>query len=171
MVASVVPSSTPMVMALLQPIDWQRCDLLIEYGPGVGTFTTHILDRLPANAKLLAIDTNPRFIEYLNRSIRDPRFQAVLGSAGDVAAHMGAQGHDHADYILSGLPFSALSAAQGRQIVEASHAALRCGGAFLTYQFRSDARALAAERFGRVDGALFWWNIPPCLLTWAWKQS
>jgi phospholipid N-methyltransferase len=157
-------------MALLQPIDWQRCDLLIEYGPGVGTFTTHILDKLPANAKLLAIDTNPQFIEYLNRTITDPRFQAVLGSAGDVAAHMDASGHEHADYILSGLPFSALPVEQGRQIVEASHAALRSGGAFMTYQFRSNARALSAERFGRVESAHFWLNIPPCLLTWAWKQ-
>lgn len=171
MVASVVPSSRSTIEAMLAPVDWARCRLFVEYGPGVGTFTTPILERLAPDAHLLAIDTNPRFIAYLEEAIVDPRFTAVLGSAADVRAHVEAAGHREADYILSGLPFSALSPEMGRDIVEASHAVLREGGAFMTYQFRPTARRLTEERFEATDNGLALLNVPPCLLTWGWKRS
>ena len=156
---------------MLERVDWDRCSLFVEYGPGVGTFTAHILDRLPAHGKLLVIDTNARFIDYLRQSFDDERLDAVLGSAADVARFVREAGHDKADYILSGLPFSALSADQGRDIVERSHSVLREGGAFLTYQFRATARRLTEQRFGKVDTGLALLNVPPCLLTWGWKTS
>jgi phospholipid N-methyltransferase len=169
MVASVVPSSRRTVEALLAPLDWERCRLFVEYGPGVGTITTRILDRLPPDATLLAIDTCPRFIAHLRETVGDPRLNAVLGSAADVEHLVAAAGHDRADYIVSGLPFSALPEDEGARIVAASHAVLREGGAFLTYQFRPTARRLTEARFGKVDTGLALLNVPPCLLTWGWK--
>ena len=67
MVASVIPSSRVTIDAMLAKVDWQRCQLFVEYGPGVGTFCPHILDRLPPGGQLLVIDTNPRFIDYLRQ--------------------------------------------------------------------------------------------------------
>jgi phospholipid N-methyltransferase len=171
MVASIIPSSKSTIDALLEPVDWERCSLFVEYGPGVGTFSSHILDRLPADGKLLVIDTNPRFIDYLRRSFHDKRFHAVLGSAADVDKFIRATGHAQADYILSGLPFSALSIDQGQHIVAESYSVLREGGAFLTYQFRATARQLTSQRFAKVDTGVALWNVPPCLLTWGWKLS
>lgn len=171
MVASIVPSSKSMIDALLERVDWESCSLFVEYGPGVGTFTSHILDRLPADGKLLVIDTNSRFIDYLRQSIQDDRFQAVLGSAADVEKFIQATGRAKADYILSGLPFSALSVEQGQEIVDTSYSVLREGGAFLTYQFSYAARRLTAQRFGKVESGFALLNVPPCLLTWGWKLS
>lgn len=171
MVASIVPSSKSTIDALLERVDWDNCSLFVEYGPGVGTFTSHILDRLPADGKLLVIDTNSRFIDYLRQSIDDDRFHAVLGSATDVDKFIRATGHAKADYILSGLPFSALSVELGQEIVDTSYSVLREGGAFLTYQFRDAARRLTAQRFGKVETGFALLNVPPCLLTWGWKLS
>lgn len=171
MVASIIPSSYRTIDLLLKPVAWESCRLFVEYGPGVGTFTHHILARLPANAKLLVIDTNPRFIGYLQENIADPRFHAVLGSAADVDRFIAAIGESKADYILSGLPFSSLSSELGRQIVTKTYSVLCEGGAFMTYQFRPTARLLTAERFAEVDIGLALWNIPPCLLTWGWKPA
>jgi phospholipid N-methyltransferase len=170
MVASIIPSSRSTINALLDRVDWERCRLFVEYGPGVGTFTSHILERLPPDGALLAIDTNPRFIAFLEQTFDDPRFHAVLGSAADVEKFVKASGHDNADYILSGLPFSALSDAQGQEIVDRSHAVLREGGAFMTYQFRPQARRLTEKRFFAVDTGIALMNVPPCLLTWGWKR-
>lgn len=169
MVASIVPSSRSTIDALLARVDWQDCRLFVEYGPGVGTFSLPILERLPSDAKLVAIDTNPRFIDYLKQTIDDERFLPVLGSAADVGTIIRAAGHEKADYILSGLPFSGLPLEQGRHIVDASYEVLREGGGFLTYQFRPTARQLTAQRFGKVDTGLALLNVPPCLLTWGWK--
>lgn len=171
MVASVVPSSQATIDAMLAKVDWDRCRLFVEYGPGVGTFTTRILDLLPPDGRLLAIDTNPRFIEFLGKTIDDPRFEAVLGSAADVESIVRAAGHAHADYVISGLPFTALPKDVAEGIVAATYAVLRDGGAFMTYQFLPTARDLTEARFDRTDRGLALFNIPPCVLAWGWKDE
>jgi phospholipid N-methyltransferase len=169
MVGSIIPSSKPTIDKMLSPVKWAECKLFVEYGPGVGTFCRPVLDRLPRDGELIVIDTNPLYIEYLKRTIRDSRFHAVLGSAEDVEEIVRSLGHDHADYVLSGLPFSTLPDGVGPAIAAATHRVIRPGGAFLTYQFSTTARDLTARHFAQVDTGFAWFNIPPCLLAWGWK--
>ena len=84
MVGSIIPSSDTLISHMLSRVDWANTKLFVEYGPGVGTFCQHILDRLPADATYLAIDTNDDFILYLKESFLDGRLRPVLGSAADV---------------------------------------------------------------------------------------
>lgn len=169
MVGSIIPSSRSTIDKMLAPVKWDACKLFVEYGPGVGTFCRPVLDRLPRGGELLVIDTNPLFIDYLRKTIRDSRFHAVLGSAEDVEEIVRSIGHDKADYVLSGLPFSTLPAGVGPAIAAATYRVVRSGGAFLTYQFSTTARDLTARHFERVDTGFTWLNIPPCLLAWGWK--
>ena len=169
MVGSIIPSSKPTIDKMLAPVDWDVCKLFVEYGPGVGTFCRPVLDRLRRDGELIVIDTNPLYIDYLKRTIRDSRFHAVLGSAEDVEAIVRSLGHDHADYVLSGLPFSTLPDGAGPAIAAATHRVIRPGGAFLTYQFSTTARDLTARHFAQVDTGFAWLNIPPCQLAWGWK--
>jgi phospholipid N-methyltransferase len=170
MVGSIIPSSRSTIDKMLAPIRWNECKLFVEYGPGVGTFCRPVLDRLPRDGELLVIDTNPLFVEYLRRTIPDSRFHAVLGSAEDVEEIVRSIGHEQADYVLSGLPFSTLPAGVGPAIAAATHRVIRQGGAFLTYQFSAVARDLTARHFPRVETGFTWANIPPCLLAWGWKD-
>ena len=169
MVGSIIPSSASTIDKMLGPVKWDECKLFVEYGPGVGTFCRPVLDRLPRDGELIVIDTNPLFIDYLNKTITDSRFHAVLGSAEDVGGIVRALGHEHADYVLSGLPFSTLPEGVGPAIAAATYRVIRQGGAFLTYQFSTVARDLTARHFERVDTGFTWLNIPPCLLAWGWK--
>ncbi|MWV27526.1 class I SAM-dependent methyltransferase [Aurantiacibacter rhizosphaerae] len=171
MVGSIIPSSRVTINAMLDRVDWQRCKLFVEYGPGVGTFCPHILDRLPPGGQLLVIDTNPRFIEYLQRTVDDDRFHAILGSAENVEEYVRRLGHEKADFVLSGLPFSSLPEGVATRIVEATQRVIRSGGAFLTYQFRPTAKELTEAHFDKVDTGYVWRNIPPCLLVWGWKTG
>src|SRR5687768_6675942 len=84
MVGSIIPSSRFTIQKMLAPVKWDECQLFVEYGPGVGTFCRPVLERLRGDGTMIVIDTNPLYIEYLRNSIRDSRFQAVLGSAADV---------------------------------------------------------------------------------------
>lgn len=170
MVGSIIPSSKSTIDRMLEPVNWAECKLFVEYGPGVGTFCRPVLDRLPRDGELIVIDTNPLFIDYLKRTIRDSRFHAVLGSAEDVEEIVRSLGHEHADYVLSGLPFSTLPDGVGPAIAAATHRVVRPGGAFLTYQFSTTARDLTARHFPQVDTGFAWLNIPPCLLAWGWKS-
>ena len=167
MVGSVIPSSAALVNKVLAPVDWSRVKLFVEYGPGVGTFTLPILDRLPADATLIAIDLNPDFADFLRREVRDPRLRVVRGSAADVRRIMGDLGHAQADYILSGLPFSTLPAGVGDRIAAETAAALKPDGAFLVYQVSGKVGEFLAPHFPRIDRGFEWWNIPPMKLFWA----
>ena len=104
-------------------------------------------------------------------AIGDSRFHAVLGSAEDVEGIVKAHGFDHADYVLSGLPFSTLPAGVGAEIAAATHRVLRPGGAFLVYQFSARARDFMARHFGRIDRGFALLNVLPCQLFWGWKDS
>lgn len=171
MVGSIIPSSRFTIRKMLAPVDWEECRLFVEYGPGVGTFCRPVLERLRRDGMLIVIDTNELYIDYLRRTIRDSRFVAVHGSAEDVEEIVRAHGYDHADYVLSGLPFSTLPEGVGTSIAEATRRVIRRGGAFLTYQFSKEARNLTAQYFDRVDDGFELLNILPCRLAWGWKAK
>ena len=169
MVGSIIPSSSRTIRKMLAPVDWENTKLFVEYGPGVGTFCQPVLNRMKPDARLIVIDLNPDFIDYLTKTIRDSRFIAVHGSAADVNEIIAEFGFEHADYVLSGLPFSTLPNNLGPVIAEETARAIRPGGAFLVYQFRARARDFMAPHFARIDNGFELWNILPCYLFWGWK--
>lgn len=171
MVGSIVPSSRFTINRMLSKVDWANTKLFVEYGPGVGTFCQPVLDRLPRDGMLIVIDTNPMFIDYLRRTITDSRFVAVNGSAADVEEIVRAHGHEKADYVLSGLPFSTLPKGVAPAIASATYRVIRKGGAFLVYQFRPKARSYMAPHFKRIDDAIEPINVPPCFMWWGWKDE
>ncbi|MFZ5744366.1 MAG: class I SAM-dependent methyltransferase [Pseudomonadota bacterium] len=170
MVGSIIPSSRFTIARMLGPVKWDECKLFVEYGPGVGTFCRPVLERLPRDGRLIVIDTNPLYIDYLKATITDSRFIPVLGSAADVEDIVHAHGFDHADYVLSGLPFSTLPDGVGPAIAAATYRVLRPGGAFLVYQFSAKARDFMARHFTRIDADFEWLNVLPCKLFWGWKE-
>jgi phospholipid N-methyltransferase len=169
MVGSVIPSSKVLIDKMLKPVDWANTKLFVEYGPGVGTFTRPVLDRLGPDAKLVTIDTNPDFTRYLKESIDDPRLIAVNGSAADVEKILADQELGAADYVLSGLPFSTLPAGVGDDIAEATAKVIRPGGAFLVYQFSPKVRDFIKPHFAPIKRGFEWINVPPAVLFWAYK--
>ena len=170
MVASVVPSSGRTIRRMLGPVDWENTQVFVEYGPGVGTFCNDVLERLRPDATYIAIDPNADFVAHLRRKIRDPRFKLVQGSAEDVVRILADHGFEHADYILSGLPFTTLPPGVGDAIARETAKALRPGGAFLVYQFRPKVRTFFEPYIPKIDEAIEWWNVPPAQLWWAWKE-
>ena len=171
MVGSIIPSSRFTIRKMLAPVKWDECRLFVEYGPGVGTFCKPVLEKLRRDGALIVIDTNPLFIDYLRATITDSRFTAVLGSAADVEEIVRAHGHDHADFVLSGLPFSTLPDGVGPAIAAATHRVLRVGGAFLVYQFSAKARDFMARHFNHIDQGFEALNVLPCQLFWGWKEA
>ena len=170
MVGSIIPSSRFTVDKMLAPVDWHNTDLFVEYGPGIGTFCGPVLERMKGDATLLVIDTNEDFVAYLRKTFTDSRFKAVLGSAADVEDIIREYGFAHADYVLSGLPFSTLPGNIGPRIAQKTADVLRPGGAFLVYQFTAAAREFMAPHFRRIDSGFELWNVLPCKLFWGWKE-
>ena len=170
MVGSIIPSSRVLIDRMLGPVDWENTKLFVEYGPGVGTFTRPILEKLGPDATLLTIDTNADFTRYLREAIDDPRLVPVTGSAADVEKILVDRGFDKADFILSGLPFSTLPPGVGQAIGAATAQVIRPGGAFLVYQFSPKVQDFIRPHFERVERGFEWINVPPAHLFWAYRE-
>jgi phospholipid N-methyltransferase len=164
MLGSIVPSSRFLIKQLLEPINWGRARVIVEYGPGVGGITAEVLRRLRADATLIAIEMNPDFVSYLRSSIKDRRLQVVQGSAAQVDEILRRFGHTRADYIISGIPFSTIPAPLREEILRKTRDALEPEGAFLVYQFSTRVLRDLTRIFGYVGRRFELLNVLPAHL-------
>jgi phospholipid N-methyltransferase len=164
MLGSVVPSSSFLVNDMMSQVDWTRARVLVEYGPGVGTFTREILKRMRPDALLIAIELNTDFVEYLNRHVHDPRLRIIQGSAARVRDVLAEQHLPPADYIISGLPYRNMSDSLRRQILEESRMALRADGSLLLFQYTRTLLPYLEASFSSVKLNFQLFNILPALI-------
>jgi phospholipid N-methyltransferase len=161
LLGSVVPSSRFLVDRLLRQVDWPATRVLVEYGPGIGTFTAEILRRLRPDATLVAIEASREFVRDLQHSYPDRRLAVVHNSAAEVRGVLDELQLQAADVIVSGIPFSTLRHHERDRILCESKLALRPGGRFLAYQFSGKLRTDLERVFGEVERDLEPFNVLP----------
>jgi phospholipid N-methyltransferase len=164
MLGSIVPSSRFLIKQLLEPIDFARARVIVEYGPGVGGITLEVLRRMRADAALIAIEMNPDFVSYLRSSITDRRLHVVEGSAVAVDDILRRCGHQRADYIISGIPFSTIAPPVRERILRKTRDVLEPRGAFLVYQFSTRVLEDLKRIFGYVGRRFEPLNVLPAHL-------
>jgi phospholipid N-methyltransferase len=164
MLGSLIPSSRFLVDRLLDQIDWTRARTIVEYGPGVGTITGPILDRMEAKSRLVAFEMNCDFVGYLRRIFPDPRLHVVHGSAELVRTELGQLRLSGADYIISGIPYTTMPMRSRETIMRESRAALNPGGAVLVYQFTRAVLPYLRSHFRHVRQDFELRNILPARL-------
>lgn len=164
MLGSLIPSSRFLVNRLLGQVDWKRADTIVEYGPGVGTFTGEILRRLRPGGRVVAIDTNRDFARYLSRALRDDRLHVIEGSAADAQENLRERGLGRADYVISGIPYSTMNPELRERILRSTHDLLQPDGAFLVYQFTRAVLPYLRQVFPQVQQEFEPRNIMPARL-------
>lgn len=160
-IASICPSSQALIACVLAPISWNHARVIVEYGPGIGTISTAILARMPAQAHLVLCETNSDFCAYLRTHIRDARVRIFEGSAADIGAYLERQQLGKADYVISGIPFSTIDAVVAEAICASTASHMRAGGAFIAYQFSDCVAGFMRRHFKRLVRAFVWRNMPP----------
>ena len=164
MLGSIIPSSRFLVDQVLEPIEWGRARVIVEYGPGVGTFTAEILRRMRSDAHLVAIETNRDFVRFLRRTWPDARLHVVHDSAAEVQRVLERLALPAPRYIISGIPLGSMPDPVRSDIALKSRAALEPGGAFLVYQFTARALPTLERTFGEVRRSVQRRNFPPAQL-------
>ncbi len=164
MLGSLIPSSRFLVNRLLDQVEWSRAGTIVEYGPGVGTFTGEILRRLGPEGSLVAIDTNRDFARYLTRTLRDDRLHVIEGSAADAQESLHQRGLGRADYVISGIPYSTMDPGLRARILRSTHDLLQPDGAFLVYQFTRAVLPHLHQVFPHVQQEFEPRNIMPARL-------
>ncbi len=170
-IGAVAPSSSWLAQCVVAEMGLEDARTVVELGPGTGPFTRIISERAHPEALVLALELNPRLAAELVR--RFARVQIVNDSAERLPEHLTSRGCDHADCILSGLPFAGFSEDLQRRLLDAVVTALAPGGRFATFAYVHAAwlppgrrfRRLLESRFSRVQRtSTVWRNLPPAFV-------
>ncbi len=168
-VASIVPSSRFLERRIVQVAGVDSARLIVELGSGTGGTTRAILKAMPAAARLLSVEINPRFHERI-RDIRDDRLIPHLGSAEQLGEALETHELGSPDAVISGIPFSTMSPMSGSRVLEIISSVLAPGGCFVAYQVSRRVDTLSRPHFGKAKVDLELFNIPPARV-YRWEKG
>jgi phospholipid N-methyltransferase len=160
-VGSVIPSSRFMERRVARAAELGRARIVVELGPGTGGTTRALLRHMATDARLLAIEINPRLAAQVRERIRDPRLVVHTGSAAEVALALRTHGLGAPDVVVSGIPFSTMPRETALAILRSVRDALAPAGRFVAYQVRDRVAVLARGIFARPRVELEVRNVPP----------
>ena len=161
-IGAIAPSSRRLAAAMTDVIDFRRARCIVEYGAGTGVFTREVAAEKRPDTVYIVIEQNERFYGMLRRQFQGmPGVVLVHGDAGDVCRFLNEQGFGHADYIISGLPFTSLPEQASRRILAQTRKAIGEEGVFVTFQYTL-LRKKFLERYFRIQRTVrVWCNLPP----------
>lgn len=160
---TIIRSSRFLCREMIRPVNFEKAKIIVELGAGDGVITRHILGRMSEDAKLISFEVNDKFCEIL-RNIHDPRLVVVEDSAEHISSQLKEHGFDHADYIISALPFLSLPKELGADILRKSAAALKDGGIFVQMQYSLLLKHLYDAIFDKVSLRFVPLNVPPAFV-------
>jgi len=168
-VGSIIPSSRFLERRIVRAAQVDTAKVLVELGPGTGGTTRALLRAMALEARLLAIEVNPRFVNLLRR-VDDQRLTVHHGSATEIGRTLDRYELPTPDVILSGIPFSTMAVGVGRDILRSVYDSLHPGGLFIAYQVRDRVQNLGREVFGRAHIQTEILNVPP-MRVYRWEKT
>jgi phospholipid N-methyltransferase len=162
-IGALSPSSSFLAKKMLAPINFNQSKCIVEYGPGTGVFTKKLLEKMHPDAKLLAFEINPAFIEEL-KQINDNRLILINDSAEKIAFYLNENGYTSADYIVSSLPFAMIPNDVVHSILTNSDKALSENGKYIQFQYSLNAKKKLKEYFSDVCIKFTALNLPPAFI-------
>jgi len=148
---------------MIKPVNFERATLIVELGAGDGVITKHILKKMRPDAKLVVFEVNPQFCEKV-RSIKDDRMVVIEDSAENLTEHLAKLSLPKADFIVSAIPFVALSKELTITIVKTCFDNLVKGGLFIQMQYSLLLKKTYERIFGNVKIDFVPVNVPPAFV-------
>jgi phospholipid N-methyltransferase len=170
-VGAVAPTSEAMAELLSRIVPRSGAPVVVELGPGTGAVTGAIDDRLPPGARHVAVELDPAMAAFLQRT--HPGLEVIEGDAVKLGALLAEHGVEHADAVVSGLPWSLFDDEMQGSILSQIAAVVAPDGAFTTFAYRHGLVLSAARRFRSALHETFeevlvtgtvWRNLPPAFV-------
>jgi phospholipid N-methyltransferase len=171
MIGAIAPSSRRLANAIAVPIPEDGDPVVVELGPGTGSFTAEIQRRLGGRGRHLAVEINPSLATHL--SSRHPEVELIVDDAARLPDLLAARRAGQADVIISGLPWAAFGAGTQDALLNGVLSALKPGGAFTMFAYVHARRLPPAVRIRKallrsfeevVLGRTVWRNLPPAFV-------
>lgn len=160
-VGAVLPTSRWAVRAMLDLAPIERVSCVVEMGAGTGPYTREILRRLRPEARFLSFEIDPVLAGRLAAELRDPRLTVVNDSAEKMGSYLEGQ---HAQVIVSAIPFTTLPAPVRHSLLQAAQASLTEDGTLLVLQYSPFMQGQLEGAFASVRRRIALLNVPPAFL-------
>jgi len=168
---AVLPSSSYLAEAMVDWLDLRAARSVLEYGPGTGPFTPHILKRMGRDCRFLAIERNATLAGVFRTKL--PNVELIHDSVENVRAICDKAGIKSVDCIVCGLPWAAFGEDLQKRVLDSMMTVLRPGGQFVTFAYLHGLPLPAGRRFANRLPEYFsevgrsrtvWMNLPPALI-------
>ncbi len=161
-IGAVAPSGRQLALCMMEPIDFEKAETIVEYGPGTGAFTEELFSRKRPETRLILIEQNPAFHKSVSETYHGKNNTTVLLDTAERADEiLKEHGLGHADYIVSGLPFTSLPERVTQSVFAATKNLMGSDGVFITFQYSKVKQALFESRFTITDCLRAQHNVPP----------
>lgn len=161
-IGAVAPSGVKLSRRMIRPINFKKAKVIVEYGPGTGSFTRELVVHRNPGTILLLIERNPTFCDELKKLFENqPNIHIINGDAENVNRYLAVHGLCKADYIVSGLPFNNFPAELSERIMDATRIALKDGGKFITFQYTLMKKRFFMKYFSITGCTMEIKNLPP----------
>lgn len=169
---AVAPSGPQLAKLMVAKIAPQPSEIIVELGPGTGSFTRELLAQGVDPANLILVEFNTEFSEYLKGEF--PALRIVEGAAQDLPQLLKALGQTSVKKIISGIPLRSMKPSDCRQIARSVAAVLEPGGLFVQFSYFKASpvpKEVAAEAglLGECVGSAMN-NVPPAFV-WRYTKS
>jgi phosphatidylethanolamine/phosphatidyl-N-methylethanolamine N-methyltransferase len=170
-IGAIAPSSPQLTAEIVRQAGVHKAGIIVEFGPGTGSFTREILRQKKDNAFFVGIETNTALVKTLRKKF--PKAIIVANSAEHTLAILKKHHLSEADCIVSGLPWAMFPSLLQDKLLEAAVDSLRPGGRFTTFAYLHGLllptglrfRQKLKENFSKVHlGRIIWKNIPPAFV-------
>jgi phospholipid N-methyltransferase len=170
-IGSITPSSKFLVKKMIEPVDFNKAKIIVEFGPGTGVITLEILKRMDQDAKLIVFEINDDFVEQL-KEIPDTRMEIINDNAGNIEAHLKKRGIEKADYVISSIPLAMIPKKTEYGILNSVKNVLNPDGALIQFQYSFASLKKLKEVFDDVQIDFTSMNVPPaCIFTCKIKEA
>lgn len=168
---AIIPSSKKLADKMLDLASPSPEAVIVEYGPGTGSFTREIIAGLQPEQKFFCVEINRNFATIIKRD--HPGVGVHVGCASEIAAYCAAEGVDHVDCVISGLPWANFPQDLQHKILESMIKSMPKGGTFVTFAYLQGLILPSGRKFKRNMKRYFsnvqrsdvvWENIPPAVV-------
>jgi phospholipid N-methyltransferase len=163
-VGAVAPSSRFLAAKMLKNIPFDRCETIVEFGPGTGAFTGYIQEKMKPSARLIIIELNETFCQDLTHKFACSNTEVIQGSATDLSSILSDRGIKNADCIISSLPLAIFDEPLREYILSAAHQCLSVGGHFVQFQYSLQSKKAIKRHFNHMNLAFTPLNLPPAFV-------
>ncbi|WP_315122209.1 rRNA adenine N-6-methyltransferase family protein [uncultured Clostridium sp.] len=161
-IGAVAPSSKHLAEKMIEDIDFERCNCIIEYGPGTGVFTEKLIARKKEDTLLIVFENNKEFYEDLLNIYRYKNNVKIINDGAENAKkYLEYYNVKQVDYIVSGIPFTVLPVNISNRILETTKEILDNNGEFITFQYSLIKINFFRDYFNNIKNKKVMLNLPP----------